>query len=55
MTEPLGAWVHEASAAESKLQEKKVLGLTSKGRCTKSPLLPIFSSVCQFYGDNSIK
>lgn len=57
MTEPPGAWMQEEIAAESRLQGKKemVVALTSEVRRTKSPLLPIFSSVCQFYGDNNIK
>lgn len=53
MTEPSGAWTQEVSAPESRLQGKKemVMVLTSKARSNKSLLLPIFSSVCQFYGD----
>lgn len=49
--------MQEASAEESQLQGKKemVMVLTSKMRPTKSLLLPIFSSVCQFHGDNNIK
>lgn len=49
--------MQEASAEESQLQGKKemVMVLTSKARPTESLLLPIFSSACQFHGDNNIK
>lgn len=42
---------------KSGLQGEKeiVMVLMSKGRCTRVHLLPVLSSVCQFYGDNNIK
>lgn len=57
VTGPPGAWMQDTSAAESRLQGEKemVMVLTSKGRRTRIHLLPVLSSVCQFYGDNKIK
>ena len=42
---------------ESGLRGNKemVMVLTSKGRHTRIHLLPVLSSLCQFYGDNNIK
>lgn len=49
--------MQDASAAESGLRGRKemVMVLPSERRCTRIHLLPVLSSVCQFYGDNKPK